>query len=371
MIRLGDIEISDTLLADLSLLCAPHQRDEDAKPFAEPQYEWEEHFRSDFSAPSGYDGILFSTNIDGTPTYVISHLGSNDGRDVPSLHAIARQKTPPQLKAANAFTDKVYDYVTERHPNEKADILHVGHSLGGALAVLLGNKHIPSIAFEAPGVEGILRHQRKSIQATEDYVLEVLSPHATLINSYGSHVGNVMTPGEKEDTSDRYTVADFLSLTVRAHQLDHIHEAIASGNYTPPVPAHVINRPNTIFQAYREFVSDCCNSSIKAKASRWTNNILMATRLDRGITGSFIAAWNYFPDLFANMLTGTSIEGELPELQEAIERELKDLQAENDNAVLMEKETASESAEHDTARSFVQALACERKLSASEPAHER
>ena len=306
MITVADYPVTRELLLDLTRLRAPFGRfDRAAEPRIDTHHTWQLHFHSDASA-NGYDGALFSSYINGKPTYVIFHQGSNDRRDFPTLMKLANQKMPQQLADAHEFTQEATDFIHQQHPDEEVDILHVGYSLGAALAILTCHDNQPVIAIESPGVSSLLEKLGRSPQNVGKHVLEILSPLANLVNAHGSHIGQILQPGERDWDATECSLNDFLKLTAESHRLSDIRQRIIDEPELTTTPANEVEHADTVFEAFQEYLGDCKDHSpsFRLRLQEALTDLLVSTKLDDVLTTAVLTFGEHFPDLVADLVFG-------------------------------------------------------------------
>lgn len=254
----GDYGISKSLLLDLTKIRAPFDDIpvENAYTGKKLELDWTLHLISDNNR-TGYDGALFSAEIDGRPHYFIYHQGANNIKDFPSIARLANGKPPQQTDEALRFTDQAMRYIAERHPGER-DIptAHVGYSIGGAMAILACRDGQPVIAFDPPGTRRLVEAQGRNPKQLGKRVLEVLSPHANAINAYGRHIGSVIEAGPAYWQTEKVSTGDFIRMTVDSHRLRTLGIGLAEMDDFTAVPANEAKRTSESFDAFRDYLSD-------------------------------------------------------------------------------------------------------------------
>lgn len=285
---LGSLSVGKSLLTDLTKLRPPF----DDVPIEQEDYgkkldhEWKLHKVSGASA-DGYDGALFSTEINGKPHYVIYHQGTNNFRDSPSIASIADGKEPQQVADARKFVQEAEDIIAANHPQQDATLIHSGYSLGGALAILTSGKGQPVITLDAPGTRNIARKMGLDVAELDSRVLEVLSPHPNYVNSHGAHVGQILAAGEKflnrERNGRKVSVGDFMQYGWQSHRIRNIGLGLASLQQLDTTPATETAHPQDVFAAFRMYLDDNMgeNPSLGERALSFTAKLLDTLWLDK------------------------------------------------------------------------------------------
>lgn len=146
-------------------------------------------FDSSENKRNGYSGLamldlkfdsLFQTSR--LPVLIIAHRGTDDMKDVLGADlSLLRRRLPEQAESARLFdiNARLQLGVDENYPT-----IHVGHSLGAALAQILAfpKGHV-AVGFETPGTRDILKH----LQTPQSSQAKMYS-----FNMHGSYVSETM-----------------------------------------------------------------------------------------------------------------------------------------------------------------------------------
>lgn len=255
-ITVGNFVADKTLLTDLMRIRAPYKDMPWAAQQVSPlQMKWQLHAVAQKS-PIGYDGALFSTEIDGKTHYFIFHQGTNDALDLPSLSRIVTGNEPQQALDAKRFSAYARNYIAKQHPGEDIPLVQIGYSLGGPLAVLSARPEEPIITYESPGVKEILSNKGIDSASVGNHLLEILSPHATFINSCGTHVGKVLEAGPKFWAPKQISLLDYVIGSIFAHRRKRLCDGLSTLDELKTVPAAETGRPADVWDSFREYIGD-------------------------------------------------------------------------------------------------------------------
>lgn len=302
ILTIGGYPVSKDLLTDLTKLRPPFDdidvhHDNFGKKLA---YEWTLHKISGASA-TGYDGALFSTEIDGKPHYFIYHQGTNNLKDLPSVARLYNGKEPQQMPEARAFNTLALEIIAKNHPDMAVPIVQVGYSLGAALAILSGDDNQPVIAFDPPGTYTALKTQGKNLQTVGNRVLEVLSPHPNHVNSHDRHIGALLYAGEKFWKSHRASLSDFMDMAMQSHRLRSLGLGLASMDAFTTTPAAQSTHPKRVFEAFRTYIREY-KSPFPTFDERFLANasaVMSALRIDRLVTKLAVASADFIASRLA------------------------------------------------------------------------
>ena len=150
-------------------------------------------FEKDF----GFSGTVFKNTE--TNEYVIAFRGTNDREDViddiimgATSSGLLGDITNKQFKEAFAFADEQIARIKELDPNAKISV--AGHSLGGALAQIIGAKlKLQTITFNAYGVKAYAKNilSEDEINEADSYVLNIYDSRDPVSNGtlFGEQLG--------------------------------------------------------------------------------------------------------------------------------------------------------------------------------------
>ncbi|MCH2546458.1 MAG: hypothetical protein MK052_02455 [Alphaproteobacteria bacterium] len=295
----GNVRVTQDFLVDITKLRPPYDHvpaQQEAQVSSKLENNWKLHMISDVSR-TGYDGALFSTEIEGKPHYVIYHQGTNDFKDLPSIARLANCKSPQQLDEAVTFTQQAQELVEKKHPGEDAPLIQSGYSLGGALAILASNEDQPVITFEAPVTKKMLKAAGRDTEAMGENVLEVLSPHANFINSNDAHVGEVLAAGKKfwtlqpdlEQPRNMASFEDFVGMTAETHRIQNLSRGLDSLKTLEAKPFDETGRPEKAWGAITQYADDFVNKEQNHEPEREERRFARVTALaDRFNIDDFI-----------------------------------------------------------------------------------
>lgn len=305
VVEVGGYGISKSLLLDLTKIRVPYSNVpvEQAYIGKKLENDWTLHLISDASR-TGYDGALFSVDIDGQPHYFIYHQGANNVKDIPSIARLANGKVPQQAPEACAFSNKAMEYIADRHPHQDVPVTQVGYSLGGALAMLACRQGQPLIAFDAPGCKKLLEKQGFDVEEVSGRTLEIISPHANAVNAHGKHIGNVLEAGGKYWQTDRVSIADYTRMSAHSHHIRTIGLSLAEMEDFTPAPAGETRRPTTVFNGFREYLSDSMgeNPSLRERGLSATATVMGTLGLDKLITKLVVVSADTIAGAFSKEL---------------------------------------------------------------------
>lgn len=309
VVSIDGYSVSKNLLTDLTKLRPPY----DEVPVAYDDFgqkldgDWKLHAVSENSR-TGYDGALFSTEIDGSPHYFVYHQGTNDIKDMPSIARLGNGKPPQQMPEACAFSKQAQELIARKHPGEDIPIVQVGYSLGGAIAILACEEGQPAIVFDSPGTEKILKAQGRDPEAIGKRTLEVVSPHPNFVNSHESHIGEVLVAGEKFWQTDKVSIDDFIRMSSQAHRIKNIGLALAGMDEFPTTPAKESGRPNEVWDALREYIDDYKgqNPTLGERTLETTADVMDKLSLDKALTQLVVSG----ADAIASRFSRKYAEGE-------------------------------------------------------------
>ena len=170
---------------------------------------WVWYETEDQSSDNGYRGICIIHKNEKTKVdrIVIAHRGTANLDGILDDVEIFFDKEPGQVKAADAFCDRVLKKIAkeqDKAPSElKDECYQIGHSLGGTIAQLVALKlSHRSIAFDCPGGVGILdkKYDPNQVQKYKDFaqknfrVIQVSLVH--MINGFNEQIGVIYTAVE-------------------------------------------------------------------------------------------------------------------------------------------------------------------------------
>lgn len=316
ILTIGDYPVSKELLTDLTKLRPPYDdidvhQDNFGKKLA---HEWTLHKISDASA-IGYDGALFSAEIDGKPHYFIYHQGTNNLKDLPSVARLYNGKEPQQMQEARKFTAQALEIIARNHPGETVPVAQVGYSLGGALAILSSDEKQPVIALDPPGTYSVLKAQGSDLQSIGNRVLEVLSPHPNHVNSHDRHIGTLLYAGEKFWKAPRASIKDFMDMAMQSHRLRSLGLGLASMDTFPTTPAAQSTHPQRVFEAFRTYMREY-RSPFPTFDERFLSNasiVMGALRIDRLATKIAVTSADFIASRLAIRTNATKDQS--PRLQ--------------------------------------------------------
>lgn len=303
-VHVGTFLADKTVLTDLMRIRAPYSE----LPWAEQavpqlQREWKLHAVAQDSN-TGYDGALFSTEINGKPHFFFFHQGTNHYRDVPSLGRIVTGKEPQQAADARRFVEQGKALIAQRYPGQDLPTIQVGFSLGGPLASLCAAPDEPIITYESPGPKEILEAKGIDPKSVSPRLLEILSPHANFINSFGTHIGTVIEAGPKFWEPKRVSTLDFIANSVRSHRRQRLCDGLESMDDFNARPAEAVGRPNQIWDAFREYIADYIGEKpdLGERALASTAQVIDAMQLDEkfihAVGNGANALLSYMSDLY-------------------------------------------------------------------------
>lgn len=187
------------------------------------------------SSIDGYKGYAFSNG----KLNVLVHRGTDELADSLSNLQLSLKETPLQLIAATMFTVTMDKYFG------KIDI-HVGHSLGGAIAQLIAiNTESDAVAFDSPGIGELANKISPKSIVNSDRVTEYLSA-PNFINTLDTHLGDlykVSIPNKQKHAN----LDSYIKYSVHQHSIVNIVNAM-KGNITS-----VIQWPKGFAEGYNEF----------------------------------------------------------------------------------------------------------------------
>lgn len=134
---------------------------------------------------------------------------------------------PTQYDVAYKFAKYI---IEELHPTK--DIVITGHSLGGALAQLVGIAFsLPVVSFDSPGTLGIAEYMFNSHQVESNKITAYVStPNGA--NIVGRHITELMQIIETPTLEAKKGFPSFLSYTLHFHSIEKIAESF-NDNGTP------------------------------------------------------------------------------------------------------------------------------------------
>lgn len=284
-VTFGGITISRDMLVDLTRLRPPFADGTfDAptpdNPLSQP---WHEHLGSPPSR-TGYEGALFSTELNGEKRYFLYHQATNDMLDLPSVTALANGKPVPQLPEAQAFTEQAKAYIAATDPGHSAPVIQTGYSLGAAMAILASEPDQPVITFDPPATKAALAHMGKDTPQTADRILEILSPHPNMINAHGAHVGHTLVAGQKYWQNPAASLEDFFTMTLHSHHSKNLAKGLKGMDTLPTIPAaQRTDFPTEAWDAFREYMHDQVNkdSPFKSRAYKLVADVADTIGIDR------------------------------------------------------------------------------------------
>lgn len=311
-LQVGGYDVSKGLLTDLTKIRAPYDNVpvENAYTGKKLEHGWTLHLISDDSR-TGYDGALFSAEVDGKPHFFIYHQGSNNIQDIPSIARLGRGKLPQQTDEAKAFTAKAMAHIHELHPENDVPVAQVGYSLGAALAMLVADDKQPIITFEGVGSKKLLSAQGYDPEAIGKRTVEILSPHPNAVNAHEEHVGGIIEAGEKFWQTERASIMDFARMTGQTHNIKNIGLALADMDDFTATPANQVKRPTEAFDALGEYLDDYVgkDASLRERALATSANVMDALWIDKLLTKLLVVG----ADTVASKISEELIERNAPQ----------------------------------------------------------
>lgn len=183
---------------------------------------WKVLTRTSTNISSGYFGSAYYSDENGSLVIAIAHRGTASIKDIWQDFRIFKNWTLTQATDANKFADRTIRYaydmfkkidpMTGRYEDIdsfmfRIGVIHVGHSLGAALAELVSiASHGYAYTFENPGTKEIFVKLIDDMTITDegkkylkDYIFNQFAPdhfynylsHINFINSYNTQIGRI------------------------------------------------------------------------------------------------------------------------------------------------------------------------------------
>lgn len=224
-----------------------HPQEDNNKEITFAVSSWRQYKK--FSAhdmQTGYFGMAYKKGN----TVIIAHRGTDDTRDMLDGLNLLLTKLPTQLKHAYSLTEKIM----EAFP--LYNIVHTGHSLGGAIAQLMSvNYEHQAITFDTPGMYELVKKM--------DYAKGISSEAMTRITAY---VGapNMINSLRTQYTEKLYPLKfitaptaccgkdSFMEYTKQQHSM----AALATELFKQTSVDYVQNWPNSLWTAYQIFLDN-------------------------------------------------------------------------------------------------------------------
>ena len=172
---------------------------------------------------------------------IVSYRGTQDQADVFNDIQLYVNKLPIQVNLAIDFLDSV------EAKWGKIDI-HVGHSLGGAIAKLIAaKKNATAIAFDAPGVVQLI----DNLNETKGFIEYLSGPNC--VNTVGrhDHMGEKYKIEIKPvHVKTSLHIRSYIDYTLEQHSIVNIINGLKNGKIFP-----VEDWPSGFFSGYNHFIS--------------------------------------------------------------------------------------------------------------------
>lgn len=217
---------------------------------------------------NGYFGASFTK---GTETAIV-HRGTNIElqkyqeiigslksifADVDDDIAIALGLVPKQYYSAKIFTDTALTITTTR------TIIHVGHSLGGALAQLLSieYKHA-AIVFDSPGVLNIAKQLFSYEEIYANNILSYVSG-PNIVNTAGEHIVSPIWLHFSTPIISYLSYITYAKFTLDQHSMSNILKQFDSVTGGPQLLSYPQSWPSGFSAGYHMFVKTILSEATK------------------------------------------------------------------------------------------------------------